>query len=64
MADDRKRRDRPVLRVFQCHRLEEQLWSLAYQHLLPVIRKRAAGAKHQQRLYEKKRIATPKARRA
>jgi hypothetical protein len=64
MADERKRQDRPVLRVFQCHRLEEQLWSLTYLHILPVIRKRAGGAKNQQRLCEKTPISTQKARRA
>lgn len=55
MVDDRKRQDRPVVRAFQRHRLEEQLWSLAYQHILPVICKRA-GAKNQQRCDEQTRI--------
>lgn len=64
MADDRKRQDRPVLRVLQRQRLEDQLWSLAYQHVLPVVRKRTGGAKKHQRLYEKTRIHAQKARRA
>jgi hypothetical protein len=51
MADDRKTPDRPVQRCFEGQRLEEQLWSLAYQELWPVIRKKttANGAKRQQR---------------
>jgi hypothetical protein len=64
MADGRKGQDRPMFRVFQRHRLEEQLWSLAYQHILPVIRKRACGAKSQQRLYDKTCVHAQKARRA
>lgn len=64
MADDRKRQDRPVRRVFQGHRLEEQLWSLAYQYLWPGIHQRAGGAKKQPRLYEKTRLQDQKARRA
>jgi hypothetical protein len=49
MADDRKTQDRPVQRAFECHRLEQQLCSLAYEELWPVIRKRtrAAGSKRQ-----------------
>ena len=46
MADDRKTQDRPVQRRYECHRLEEQLWSLAFQQVWPVIRKKpkASGA--------------------
>jgi len=64
MADERKRRDRLVQRGFECHRLEDELWSLAYEQILPVIRKRAGGVKKQKRHYEKTRINDEKARRA
>jgi hypothetical protein len=66
MADDRKIRDHPVQRSFECHRLEEQLWSLAYQQLRPVIRRktRASGAKTKQRFYGQSPISPQKARRA
>jgi hypothetical protein len=66
MADDRKTRDRPVQRSFECHRLQEQLWSMAYQRLLPVIRRKtqASGAKTKQRRYGQSRVSPKKARRA
>jgi hypothetical protein len=66
MADDRKTRDRPLQRSFERHRVEEQLWSLAYQQVWPVIRKKpkASGAKTKHRLYEPSRATPQKARRA
>ena len=46
MADERKAKDRPVHRCCECHRLEEQIWSLAYEQVWAVIRKKtkASGA--------------------
>jgi hypothetical protein len=66
MADDRKMRERPVQRAFECHRLEEQLWSMAYQQLRPVIRRKiqASDGKTKQRHYGQSRISPKKARRA
>jgi hypothetical protein len=55
-----------VQRAFECHRLEEELWSLAYQQLEPVIRRKtpASGAKTKQRNYGQSRMSPKKARRA
>jgi hypothetical protein len=55
MADDRRTRDRRVQRSCECHRLEDQLWSLAYQQLWPVIRKqpKAKGTPTNQRHCER-----------
>jgi hypothetical protein len=64
MADDQKRQERPLRRVFQGHRLQEQLWSLAYQLVVPVIRRRLGDAKNKPRVYEKLRSHAQKARRA
>jgi hypothetical protein len=66
MADDRKTQDRPLQRSYERHRLEEQLWSLAYQHVSPVIRKKpkASGSKTKYRHYEPSRTTAQKARRA
>jgi hypothetical protein len=66
MADDRKTPDRPVQRCFEGHRLEEQLWSLAYQQLWPVIRrKRTADAAKSKQRHGQNSGATPnQARRA
>lgn len=39
MEDRRESPVRPVCRCYQCHRLEEQLWALAYEQVWPVIRR-------------------------
>jgi hypothetical protein len=66
MADDRKTQDRPVQRSYERHRLEEQLWSLAYQYVWPVIRKasKTNGHNAKRRCYENARASAQKARRA
>ena len=66
MADDRKAQDRPVQRSYECHRLEEQLWSLAYEQVLPVIHRKpkASGAQNNQHPYERSRTIPKIARRA
>jgi hypothetical protein len=66
MVDDRKPQDRPLQRLYEGHRLEEQLCSLAYGYVWPVIRKapRASGPKVKQRHCKNDQTATPKTRRA
>ena len=66
MADDRNSQDRPVKRSFESHRLEEQLWSLAYQYVVPVIRRKlpTSGAHSQHRRYQTSPANAKKARRA
>jgi hypothetical protein len=66
MADDRKSQDRPVQRSFERHRLEEQLWSLAYQYLWSVMRMKSkpSGAKTKRRRYQQSRTTAKKARSA
>jgi hypothetical protein len=65
MADDRKRQDRPVLRSFERHRLEEQLWSLAFQRIWSVIRKKPkASGTNKHRPRKPSRSTAQKARRA
>ena len=39
MEDRRESQERTLCRCYQCHRLEEQLWALAYEQVWPVIRK-------------------------
>ncbi len=39
MEDAPKRGDRRLRRVYECHRLEDQLWDLAYEELWPQIRR-------------------------
>lgn len=66
MADGQQAQDRPVHRCYQRHRLEEQLWSLAYQQVWPVIRgkPKASGAQTNQQHGERVRGTSPIARRA
>ena len=66
MADDRKTHDRVVRRSFECHRLEEQLWSLAYQQVLAMIRQKtkANGVQSKQPYYEQARKTPTTARSA
>jgi hypothetical protein len=39
MEDNRTGSARPLQRCFEGHRLEEQLWSIAYEQIWPVLRK-------------------------
>ena len=39
MADVPKGPERPLRRICECHRLEDQLLALAYQEIWPVLRK-------------------------
>ena len=52
MEDNRKRRDRPLQRCCQCHRLEEQLWTAAYEEIWPVVRRRLAQRQTEQERHE------------
>jgi len=58
--------DPPVRRAFEVHRLEEQLWSLAFQQIRPVIRKKtkASGVDSKTRSYVSTRKKPSKARSA
>lgn len=31
--------DRRLKRCYQCNRLEDQLWAMAYEHVCPVVRR-------------------------
>jgi hypothetical protein len=55
-----------VQRCYERHRMEEQLWSLAYQQVWPVIRKkpRASGAQTNQRRFERSGAISKIVRRA
>jgi hypothetical protein len=39
MEDNRKASERTLRRRFEGNRLEEQLWSMAYEQIWPVIRR-------------------------
>jgi hypothetical protein len=43
MEGNHKGRDRALQRRFECHRLEEHLWSMAYEQIRPVIRRSLKG---------------------
>jgi hypothetical protein len=66
MADERTSQDRPVHRSYESQRLEEQLWSLAYECVWPVVRtkSKARGPTTKQRRYARARTATQTKRRA
>ena len=64
MEDNRKEPVRTLQRLFECNRLEEQLWAIAYEQLWPVVRRslKRAGDSRQRR--RGPRAAVPIARRA
>lgn len=39
MEDKHPSRERKLRRCYQCNRFEEELWSLAYEEVWPLIRK-------------------------
>lgn len=39
MEGKRKTRDRRLKRCYQCSRLEDQLWAMAYEHVWPLVRR-------------------------
>jgi hypothetical protein len=39
MEDSRKSGERRLRRCYQCNRLEEELWAMAYGEVWPLIRK-------------------------
>jgi hypothetical protein len=54
MGHEREARDRLLQRCAECHRLEEQLLSLAYQQVCPTIRRKTKqhGARSKSASYE------------
>jgi hypothetical protein len=50
MEDNRNVPERSLRRRFEAHRLEDQLWALAYEHVWPVIRRSLSPAHLAQRL--------------
>jgi hypothetical protein len=66
MAGERKALDRALQRSYELHRLEEELWSLAYQHVWPAIRKKpkAKDAQTKRRHGERSRMIPEISRRA
>ena len=66
MADNRKSPARTVQRCYECHRLEEALWKLAYEQLWLVLRRRLhqQTAEQQQPGVERTSTITDLARRA
>lgn len=39
MEDDLRSRECQVKRCYECNRLEEQLWNMAYEHIWPLVRR-------------------------
>jgi hypothetical protein len=39
MEDDRKSGERRLRRCYQCNRLEDELWAMAYGEVWPLIRR-------------------------
>jgi len=48
MEDNRRALERPLQRAFEPNRLEEQLWTLAYERVWPVLRRRWQRARQRQ----------------
>lgn len=42
MEDERKARECKLKRCYECNRLEDQLWNMAYQQIWPLVRRRVA----------------------
>ena len=66
MGDERKAQDRALQRSYESHRLEDQLWSLAYQEVWRTVRKKpkANGTHTERRRGERPRLIPEIARRA
>ena len=66
MEDVLKSRNRTLDRCYQCCRFEEELWSMAYECVWPVIRKALPECQTEQDLVEdtERALATNLARRA
>ena len=66
MEDGPKPRERRLNRSYQCSRFEEQLWSMAYECVWPVIRRTPTECRAEEHLQEDQETAveTKVARRA
>jgi hypothetical protein len=56
MEGSRKKRDLPVKRSFEGNRLEEEIWTVAYEEVWPVVR-RAGGQNQPQRPQREEELA-------
>jgi len=66
MEGKAKARDRRLKRCYQCNRLEDQLWAMAYEHVWPVVRRAWAQKQREQNPFgrEETTSASSLARRA
>ena len=64
MEDNRRAPERTLQRCFETNRLEEQLWTMAYDRVWPVLRRRCQRAKELRPRRAETRTAHPIARRA
>jgi hypothetical protein len=64
MEDNRKSPERSVQRSFECTRLEEQLWAMAYEELWPVVQRSLRERRELPRRRERSSGETRIARRA
>lgn len=49
MEGDRKCKGRPLQRCYECSRVEEELWTLAYERVWPLARRRIETREHAER---------------
>ena len=64
MEDSRSDSARGLQRCFECNRLEEQLWGVAYEQIWPVLRRSLKGSAQTQRMRRVKAKTKTVARRA
>jgi hypothetical protein len=64
MEDKRRALERPLQRALETNRLEDQLWTLAYERVWPVLRRRCQRASVLQPRRRASATAQPIARRA
>ncbi len=65
MEGERGTGERKLMQCYQCNRLEDQLWAMAYEQIWPVVRRRLAqGDPTKPDQFVEKDYANRKARRA
>ena len=48
MEDEQKARECKLKRCYECNRLQDELWNMAYQELWPLVRRRLAKQQTEQ----------------
>lgn len=49
MEGERRNQERPLQRCYECSRVEEELWTQAYERVWPLARRRIEAQQHVER---------------